>query len=185
MAEESNGLQSRINKLGAKNAELQKSLSDAEAANAKLRTELKAGEALRGELAEAQAKLATANQRSSNTEALISAGVTDRSARDFLMFQFGASDSTDFQPWLDEQRANASGFVKQIFGGAATTSAPQPSAPQPSAPQPQLQAGAVNTENGSINSVNGGSINSAADWLNANNSWADLQKQIANGRRRG
>ena len=180
MSEESNGLQSRINKLGAKNAELQKALSDAEAANAKLRTDLKAGESLRGELAEAQAKLATANRRRDNTEALISAGVTDRSARDFLMFQFGASDSTEFEPWLDEQRANASGFVRQIFGGPAPTSAPQPSAPQP-----QMQAGAVNTENGSINSVNGGSINSAADWLNSNNSWADLKKQIANGRRRG
>ena len=191
MPDENNGasgLQARINTLGAAKADLTAKLGAANEQIAQLTTKAARVDDLEAQLATARGELAAATKRGEHTEAMIGAGVTDRAARDFLMFQHQSSgNGAEFGDWLAAQQANASGFTATIFGQQAQPPAPSPRAPEtPKLPaQPGKPTTRIDTERGSVNRAGGSGRFTAEHFADPNQPWGDLKKQLAGQRRRG
>ena len=184
----SSGLQARINTLGAAKADLTAQLATANEQLAQLTTRAGRVDELDAQLASVRGELATATKRGEHTEAMIGAGVTDRAARDFLMFQHQSSgNGAEFGEWLSNQQANASGFTATIFGQQAQAGPAPPRAPEtPKLPaQPAKPTTRIDTERGSVNRAGGTGRFTAEHFADPNQPWGDLKKQLAGQRRRG
>ena len=158
-AEGNAGLLARINKLGADKASRADQLAAARGQLEALTSRAGLVDAMELAVRDLQGKLTVANDHATRTDALLGAGVTDASAREFLAYQYGKTspdDRPEFGAWLSDQREGAEGFTAHIFGAhQTTTTAPDPARPAgTAAPEPAPQ---IRTDGGSVQPVpNGG-----------------------------
>jgi len=139
--DENNGLQQRINKLGAAKSAALARVAELEAAAQESAERLAGYDALASRVSSLEGDLANARQARQTTEALVGAGVVDGRARRFLAYEYGQleGEKPEFAAWLEGQRSDE-GLGAALFRTAtATTPAVSPAAAPaaaPAAPEP-------------------------------------------------
>ncbi len=144
-ASEIAGLKNRIRELGKQKSELVSELRQVKAELGEAQTKASTADTLATQLDKANADLASARQSAEWTDAMLDAGVTDSSGRDYLSYQYGklGDDRPEFSKWLEGRRENAKGFEAQLFGAPDPAASNEPPSPEPPAPASEQRRGAT------------------------------------------